>query len=81
MRLIFSTDCKLNVSVECPESEKNQLVQVFGEESDAAIEGTEPVRRFIYRGIPYQDGVTYEDIHRALFGEDGVITKLPKRFL
>lgn len=79
VRLVFSTDCKLNVSVECPESEKNQLMEVYGEAPDLAIEGTEPVRRFIYKGIPYQDDVTYEDIHNALFGEDGVITKLPER--
>ena len=79
MRLIFSTDCKVNISVECPESEKNQLVDVYGDIVEGPIEGTEPVRRFIFKGIPYQDGETYNSIYDALYGEDGIITKLPER--
>ena len=79
LRLIFSTDCKLNVSVECPESEKQQLMDVFGDISDLAIEGTEPVRRFIGKGISYHDGVTYDEIYETLYGSEGVITKLPER--
>lgn len=79
LRLIFSTECKLNVSVECPESEKQQLMEVFGDVPNVAIEGTEPVRRFIFQGIPYQDGVTYYAIYEALFGKEGVISKLPVR--
>jgi hypothetical protein len=79
LRLIFSTECKLNVSVECPESEKQQLMEVFGDVPNVAIEGTEPVRRFIFQGIPYQDGITYDSIYDKLFGAEGVITKLPER--
>ncbi len=79
LKLVFCTDCKLNVSVECPESEKNQLIEVYGEIADKAIEGTDPVRRFICKGIPYQEPDSYDSIYYALFGEDGVITKLPER--
>jgi len=79
LRLIFSTDCKLNVSVECPESEKQQLIDVFGDTPNVAIEGTEPIRRFVFQGIPYQDGITFDYIYDKLFGTDGVITKLPER--
>ena len=79
LRVVFSTVCKLNVSIECPESEKNQLMAVFGDVSDKAIEDTEPVRRFVFKDIPYHDGVTYDFIYEKLFGAEGVITKLPER--
>ena len=54
-------------------------MDVFGDISDLAIEGTEPVRRFIGKGISYHDGVTYDEIYETLYGSEGVITKLPER--
>lgn len=78
VRVVFSTACKLNVSIECPESEKDLLLGIYGEEVvDKVIENTEPLRRFIRLGIEYNVPDSYERIHNELFGEDGVLTKLP----
>lgn len=78
VRVVFSTACKLNVSIECPESEKELLSTIYGEEVvNKVIENTEPLRRYIRLGIVYDEPNSYERIHDELFGEDGVLTKLP----
>ena len=80
VRVVFSTACKLNVSIECPESEKELLTGIYGEEAvNKVIENTEPLRRFIKLGIQYNEPNSYERIHNELFGEDGVLTKLPHK--
>jgi hypothetical protein len=76
----FSTNCELNVSIECPESEKQVLAEIYGSEVvDRVIEYSEPLRRFIKMGINYFPDDSYDTIHQELFGENGVLTKLPVR--
>lgn len=80
IHVVFSTNCELNVSIECPESEKQVLAEIYGSEVvDRVIEYSEPLRRFIKMGINYFPDDSYDTIHQELFGENGVLTKLPVR--
>lgn len=75
--LVFSTACKLNVSVECTEPEKHLLTEVYGEEVVKAVEYSDPARQYIKTEIDYFPADSYDHIHQELFGEEGVLSKLP----
>ena len=75
--LVFSTACKLNVSVECAESEKQLLEEAYEENVVKAVEYSDPIRQFIKTNIDYFSADSYDYIRQELFGEDGVLTKLP----
>ena len=78
VRVIFGTDCKLNVSVECPESEKYLLADIYEEDVlNKTIENTDPLRRYIKQGIDYSEPDSYERIHEDLYGGNGILTRLP----
>ena len=79
VRIVFSPDCKMNVSIECPESDKYQLTGVFDDELlDKVVEESDPVRRYIIMNVEYQSSDAYPIIHEQLFGIEGVFTKLPE---
>lgn len=79
VRLSFSTNSKLYASVYCGEDETEQLVTVFGEISREAVKESSPERHSITGPISYDISVPVEEVKECIFGEAGVITRLPQK--
>lgn len=79
VRIVFSPDCKMNVSIECSELDKHQLTGFFDDELlDKVVEESDPVRRYIKINVEYHTPDSYPIIHEQLFGIEGVFTILPE---
>lgn len=79
VRLSFSTNSKLFASVYCSEDDIEPLVAEFGEISREAVKESSPERHSITEPISYDISIPVEDIKAGLFGEEGVITRLPAK--